>query len=59
MYILQKGICNYFREIDKNQNVILVNNACRSMFFNDIVTANKFKEVLFKDYSIKCVIIEI
>lgn len=59
MYILQKGLTTYFREIDLNGNVITVNNASTSMLFNDKIQAIRFKEVLKSSYNYKFVIIEI
>jgi len=59
MYILQNGLTKYFREIDKNQNVIIVDNACRSMLFKDKIQAIRFKEVLQNSYKYNFVIIEI
>jgi len=59
MYILQNGLTKYFREIDLNQKVILVDNACRSMLFVEEIQAIKFKKVLENSYQYKFVIIEI
>ena len=59
MYISQNGLTKYFREIDKNQNVIIVDNACRSMLFEEKIQAIRFKEVLQNSYKYNFVIIEI
>lgn len=59
MYILQNGLTKYFREIDINQKVVLVDNAARSMLFKNNADAIKFQNVLNKLYNINCVIIEL
>ena len=50
MYILQKNLTKYFREITINQEVIIVDNVCNSMLFKCINEAEKFKDVLYNSY---------
>lgn len=59
MYILQKGLTKYFREISINNKVILVDNACRSMLFNSKDEVDKFRIVLLENYNYKFNVIEI
>lgn len=59
MYLLQHKLTKYFREININQEVILVDNVCKSMLFKTENEAIKFKNELMNNYNIKVVIIEI
>lgn len=59
MYILQKGLIKYFKEIDINNTVIISNNACECMLFDNVLTAIKFRNVLLLDYNIDFQIIKI
>ena len=59
MYILKIKLTKYFKEIDKNNNVITTNNALETMLFDNEEIAIKFKNVLLNDYKIKFNIIEL
>jgi hypothetical protein len=59
MYILQKNLTKYFREITVNQEVIIVDNVCNSMLFKCINEAEKFKDVLYNSYNYKFNVIEL
>lgn len=58
MYILQQSLSNYFREINSNNEVILVHNVCESMLFDSRNKAELFKYELKNNYDCEFVIIE-
>jgi hypothetical protein len=59
MYLLKKNLRDYFKEIDINQNVVIVDVASSSMLFDTQEKVIKFKKVLLNDYNYSFKIIQI
>jgi len=59
MFILQKGISNYFVEINKSQEVIFTDKALLCLVFTDYNQAQLFQNVLFNQYNIHTSIINL
>jgi hypothetical protein len=59
MYLLKKNLRDYFKEIDINQNVVIVDVASSSMLFDTQEEVIKFRKVLLDDYNYSFKIIQI
>jgi hypothetical protein len=59
MYLLKKDLRDYFKEIDINQNVVIVDVASSSMLFDTQEEVIKFRKVLLDDYNYSFKIIQI
>jgi hypothetical protein len=59
IYLLQKSINTYFKEIDLSNKVIISDKSINAMLFDNIYTANSFKTLLKKHYSEKFKVIQI
>lgn len=52
MYLLRKGLCTYFKEVDKKGDIVSTGSSLSAQLFSSKEVAIKFKLMLESDYNL-------